>query len=207
MADGYRESEQSWKELLLDCKARGLEIEPPLAIGDGALGFWKALRQVWPDDQGAALLGAQDGERAGQAAQGRAAQGQGDAARHLAGRDAGRRPRRRSTCSWRPTRRSTPRRRSAWPRTGRSCWPSTTSRRSTGCTCGRPTRSSRRSPRCGCGRRRRRGAGAGSACLTMVFKLMESGIEELAVVERLSPPPGVIAGAKFVDGIEDKDAA
>lgn len=47
ITDGYRESEQSWKELLLDVKARGLEIEPHLAIGDGALGFWKALRQVW----------------------------------------------------------------------------------------------------------------------------------------------------------------
>jgi len=47
IADGYRESEQSWKELLLDVKARGLEIEPSLAIGDGALGFWKAIRQVW----------------------------------------------------------------------------------------------------------------------------------------------------------------
>jgi transposase-like protein len=47
IADGYRESEQSWKELLLGCKARGLEVEPSLAIGDGALGFWKAMRQVW----------------------------------------------------------------------------------------------------------------------------------------------------------------
>ena len=47
IADGYRESEQSWKELLLDVKARGLEVEPQLAIGDGALGFWKAMRQVW----------------------------------------------------------------------------------------------------------------------------------------------------------------
>jgi putative transposase len=47
VADGYRESEQSWKELLLDVNARGLEIEPKLAIGDGALGFWKAMRQVW----------------------------------------------------------------------------------------------------------------------------------------------------------------
>ena len=47
VADGYRESEQSWKELLLDCKARGLVVEPSLAIGDGALGFWKAMRQVW----------------------------------------------------------------------------------------------------------------------------------------------------------------
>jgi transposase-like protein len=47
ITDGYRESEQSWKELLLDCKARGLEVEPALAIGDGGLGFWKAVRKVW----------------------------------------------------------------------------------------------------------------------------------------------------------------
>jgi putative transposase len=47
VADGYRESEQSWKEVLLDVKARGLEVEPSLAVGDGALGFWKAIRQVW----------------------------------------------------------------------------------------------------------------------------------------------------------------
>jgi transposase-like protein len=47
ITDGFRESEQSWRELLLDCKARGLEVEPHLAIGDGALGFWKAIRQIW----------------------------------------------------------------------------------------------------------------------------------------------------------------
>jgi putative transposase len=47
--DGQRESEQSWKELLLDVQARGLTIDPKLAIGDGALGFWKAVRQVWPE--------------------------------------------------------------------------------------------------------------------------------------------------------------
>jgi putative transposase len=45
--DGYRESEQSWKELLLDLQSRGLAHGPTLAIGDGALGFWKALRQVY----------------------------------------------------------------------------------------------------------------------------------------------------------------
>jgi transposase-like protein len=48
--DGYRESEQSWKELLLDLQdlqSRGLEHGPALAIGDGALGFWKALRQAY----------------------------------------------------------------------------------------------------------------------------------------------------------------
>jgi putative transposase len=47
--DGQRESEQSWKELLLDVQARGLTIEPKLAIGDGALGFWKAVRQIWSE--------------------------------------------------------------------------------------------------------------------------------------------------------------
>jgi putative transposase len=47
--DGQRESEQSWKELLLDVQARGLTIDPKLAIGDGALGFWKAAHQVWPE--------------------------------------------------------------------------------------------------------------------------------------------------------------
>jgi len=47
IADGFRESEQSWKELLLDVKSRGLNVDPKLAIGDGALGFWKALPQVF----------------------------------------------------------------------------------------------------------------------------------------------------------------
>jgi putative transposase len=51
IADGYRESEQSWKALLLDCQARGLVVDPKLAIGDGALGFWKTVRQVWPQTQ------------------------------------------------------------------------------------------------------------------------------------------------------------
>ena len=49
VVDGFRESEQSWLGLLLDVKARGLATEPKVAIGDGALGFWKAVRQVWPN--------------------------------------------------------------------------------------------------------------------------------------------------------------
>jgi len=50
IADGYQESSQSWKELLLDCQSRGLGQcggDPLLAIGDGALGFWAAMREVW----------------------------------------------------------------------------------------------------------------------------------------------------------------
>lgn len=46
IADGYRESEESWKEMLLGLKQRGLLIDPQLAIGYGGLGFWKALPQV-----------------------------------------------------------------------------------------------------------------------------------------------------------------
>ncbi len=41
-------SGQSWKELLVDLKARGLTIAPDIAVGDGALGFWKALDEVFP---------------------------------------------------------------------------------------------------------------------------------------------------------------
>ena len=47
--DGYRESEQSWSELLLNLKHRGLRTAPKIAVGDGALGFWAALRKVFPE--------------------------------------------------------------------------------------------------------------------------------------------------------------
>ena len=46
--EGHRESEQSWLELLRDLRDRGLESDPELAVGDGSLGFWKALGQVFP---------------------------------------------------------------------------------------------------------------------------------------------------------------
>ncbi|GGA83194.1 IS256 family transposase [Nitratireductor aestuarii] len=45
---GVRESAQSWRELLVDLKARGLSILPRIAVGDGALGFWKALEEIFP---------------------------------------------------------------------------------------------------------------------------------------------------------------
>lgn len=47
MADGYRESSEAWAALLRDCSRRGMRA-PVLAVGDGALGFWKALREVFP---------------------------------------------------------------------------------------------------------------------------------------------------------------
>ena len=48
LADGYRESTESWADLLRDCSRRGMRA-PVLAVGDGALGFWGALREVFPD--------------------------------------------------------------------------------------------------------------------------------------------------------------
>jgi transposase-like protein len=48
MVDGERESEQSWLALLIDAKSRGMIQAPKLATGDGALGFWKAIKQVYP---------------------------------------------------------------------------------------------------------------------------------------------------------------
>jgi len=48
LADGYRESTGSWADLLRDCKRRGMRA-PVLAVGDGALGFWGALREVFPE--------------------------------------------------------------------------------------------------------------------------------------------------------------
>jgi putative transposase len=52
LVDGVRESAQSWKELLLDLKRRGLSIGPELAVADGALGFWQAIEEVWPNTRG-----------------------------------------------------------------------------------------------------------------------------------------------------------
>ena len=48
MSAGYRESELSWKTLMLTLKDQGLQHDPQLAVGDGALGFWAALPKVWP---------------------------------------------------------------------------------------------------------------------------------------------------------------
>ena len=52
LIDGVRESAQSWRELLLDLKRRGLAMGPELAVADGALGFWQAIEEVWPQTRG-----------------------------------------------------------------------------------------------------------------------------------------------------------
>ena len=85
LIDGVRESAQSWRELLLDLKRRGLAVAPDLAIADGALGFWKAIEEVWPRTR-ASAVGCRD--RAQQAARPSKAK---RALRNLDGRDQERR--------------------------------------------------------------------------------------------------------------------
>jgi putative transposase len=55
LGDGFRESAESWADLLRDCKRRGMRA-PVLAVGDGALGFWKAVREVFPETRGQRCL-------------------------------------------------------------------------------------------------------------------------------------------------------
>ncbi len=186
VADGFRESEQSWKELLLDVKARGLVVDPKLATGDGALGLLEGVAAGLSDDTRAALLGPQDGQRARQAAQAIAARGQREDSRDLDGRHRASMPNRRSTCSWQPTRPSIPRRPSAWRRIATCCltfydfpaehW---IHLRTTN-----PIESTFATVRLR--HRRTKGSGSRTACLTMVFKLMQSASKKMAAAERLA---------------------
>lgn len=54
--DGYRETKASWLELLLGLKKRGLRARPRLAVGDGAMGFWAPLEEVFSEHTWPALL-------------------------------------------------------------------------------------------------------------------------------------------------------
>jgi hypothetical protein len=90
LADGYRESAESWADLLRDCKRRGMRA-PVLAVGDGALGFWGALREVFPQARGP-LLVPQDRQRAGRAAEVGAPWGEEGPGRDLGRRGQGPRP-------------------------------------------------------------------------------------------------------------------
>ena len=78
--DGYRESSESWATLLRNLKARGMQ-PPVVAVGDGALGFWKAVGDVWPETKEQRCWVHKNRQRAGQAPQALAGPGQGGAAR------------------------------------------------------------------------------------------------------------------------------
>ena len=101
--DGARESAQDWRELLLDLKRRGLDVAPRAGHRRRCARLLEGARRGLAEDARATLLGAQDRERARQAAEEPAAEGQARLAGDLDGRDQGRTPRWRSTPSSRPT--------------------------------------------------------------------------------------------------------
>jgi Transposase, Mutator family len=138
LADGYRESAESWADLLRDCARRGMRA-PVLAIGDGALGFWSAVREVFPQaatqrcwfHKIANVLGRCRSPRT--RARRRPWPRSGTPRTRTT-------PARPSRPSPPPTGRSSPRPPPRSPTTRTSCWRSTTTGPSTGCTCAPPTR-------------------------------------------------------------------
>jgi len=84
--DGYRESRLSWMELLSDLKQRGLAVGPNLAVGDGGLGFWAALREIYPDTEEQRCWVHKTANILDKMPKVDTAEGQGEDPRHLQGR-------------------------------------------------------------------------------------------------------------------------
>ena len=158
--DGFRESELSWQELLEDLKGQGLELPPKLAVGDGAMGFWAALRKVYPATREqrcwlhktANVL-----NKLPQSMQGKAKQALRDiylAESRQTAEDALDRFKNLYEKKF-------PKAVECPEKTAKCCWLSTTFRPSTGGTCGRRTRSNPPLRRSDCGSDERRVAAAG----------------------------------------------
>jgi len=143
VVDGVRESELSWKEVLLSLKSRGLEHAPELAIGDGSLGFWKALREVFPETREQRCTVHKTANVLNKLP--KSIQPQAKRVLH----DIWQAPKRTrpSTCSWTRSRRSILGPPRVWRKIAPNCSRSTTSLQRTGATFGRPIRSKAHSPR------------------------------------------------------------
>jgi hypothetical protein len=161
MTDGHRESAQSWSELLLDVKRRGLTIDAKLAVGDGALGFWKAIAEVFPNTQEQRCWVHKTANVLDKLPKGKQAKAKSMIHEIWMAETAPKRsvP---STPSWRTTRRSIRRPVSAWRRIGSNYSRSMPSRPSIGGTYGRPIRLNQRSPQFACGIAARKAAAVGS---------------------------------------------
>lgn len=206
VADGYRESEQSWKELLLDVKARGLAIDPALAIGDGALGFWKAVHQVWPTTRGQRCWVHKTANVLDKMPKG--VQPKAKTALHAIYEAESREGAERAFDLFVATYEA------KYPKATECLvkdreallvfydFPAEHWRhiRTTN-----PIESTFATVRLRHGRTK--GNGSRLACLTMVFKLMEAASKRWRLLNGSSRLQAVIQGAKFVDGIEVKDAA
>jgi putative transposase len=206
VTDGYRESEQSWKELLLGVKARGLEIDPALAIGDGALGFWKAVRQVWPSCQGQRCWVHKTANILDKLPKG--VQPKAKAALHAIYESEGREAAEKAFDLFVTTYEA------KYPKAVECLvkdretllvfydFPAEHWRhiRTTN-----PIESTFATMRLR--HRRTKGSGSRKACLTMVFKLMEAASKKWRLLNGSGRLKDVIQGVKFVDGIEVKGAA
>ena len=145
VVDGVRESELSWKEVLLDLKSRGLQDAPELAIGDGALGFWKALREVFPTTREQRCTVHKTMNVLNKLP--KSLRLRPNACCMISGRRRrGPKPTKPSICSWTPLMRSTFKPPSACQKTVMNCSRSTTSRQKTGATSERQIRLKARSP-------------------------------------------------------------
>lgn len=198
LAEGLRESTESWADLLRDCRRRGMR-DPELVVGDGAMGLWKALAAVFPAarHQGAGSTRPEISRTPFRSPRSRARRR--PCRRSTTPRTA-RTPRRPSRRSRKPTARSGPRLPRKSPTTGTSCSPSTTSRPSTGSTCGPRTPSSPHSITVKLRTKVTRGAGSPAAALAMVFKLVESAQERWRAITGASLVALVRSGAKFENG-------
>ena len=156
--DGFRESEQSWHELLVRLRDQnGLVIDPALATGDGALGFWKAARKVWPSVKQQRCWVHKTANVLNYLPKSAQSKAKPTSTRSTRPR-AGPTPRRRSIVSSPSTRPSTRRPPPAWPRIARPCSRSMPFPPSTGSTSGARTRSRAPSRPCACGPPRPRAA-------------------------------------------------
>jgi Transposase, Mutator family len=183
LAEGLRESTGSWADLLRDARRRGMRA-PVLAVGDDALGFWAALREVFPDTRAqrcwfhkitnvptALPKSAQPGAKRALAEIWNA-----EDKDHAMAAVKTSRP---------PTGRSSPRRSPKSPATSRCCWRSMTYRPSTGFTCAQPIP----------------GPGSKAAGLAMAFKLIEAAQVRWRAVNAPHLVALVRAGARFERGL------
>ena len=199
LADGYRESAESWADLLRDCARRGMRA-PVLAVGRRRAGLLERAAGGVPAGQGGPLLVPQDRQCPGSAAQVRA-----PGREEGPGGDLGRRgqaacPRRGESLRG-CLRREVPQgRREDHRRRWRSCSRSSTTRPSTGCTCARPTRSSPPSPRSGTAPRSPRAPARGPPGWPWRSSSSKSAQDRWRAVNAPHLVALVRAGATFIDG-------
>jgi transposase-like protein len=196
LADGYRESAESWADLLRDCARRGMRA-PVLAIGDGALGFWTAVHEVFPQARtqrcwfhkianvlGALPKSAHPGAKKALAEIWNAED-----------KDHARKAVKAFAAAYG---RSSPRPPPRSPRMRRNCWRSMTTRPSTGCICGPRIESTFATVR----HRTKvtKGPGSRAAGPAMAFKLIEAAQDRWRAVNAPHLVALVRAGATFVNG-------